>query len=87
MRNIGLAVMEKMTAPELQIYQARPGLRRSTAHLDLPALYRNHRPGPGRNLQPLQSCTGDQWQNPARQPPPRFSDALRHEPEKPRRPE
>ena len=23
MRNIGLAVMEKMTAPELQIYQAR----------------------------------------------------------------
>jgi ribonucleotide reductase beta subunit family protein with ferritin-like domain len=23
MRNVGLAVMEKMTAPELQIYQAR----------------------------------------------------------------
>ena len=39
MRNIGLAVMEKMSAPELQIYQARQVYRGGPAYLDLSALY------------------------------------------------
>jgi hypothetical protein len=81
MRNIGLAVMEKMSAPELQIYQARQSTRRrctpgptSTAS--------KARPRPAGNLQPLPCRAGNPRQDRAGQPAAGKGTALRLRPAK-----
>ncbi len=82
MRNIGLAVMEKMTAPELQIYQARQVYEEALHTWTYQHCIETIGLDQAGNLQPLPCRAGNQCQNPACQPPFERRIAPRHRPEK-----